>query len=126
MSTPTRLSARLARLLNLVPYFTANPGISAAEAARELDVEARGTVRDDGVRERDEGEERDDERRDDESGDEAVARLPGSFDERGDEGKGIFIYCVVVGEAREYLFRLVTCAVEFVEYLEGDASCPST
>lgn len=38
MSTPTRLSARLARLLNLVPYFLAHPGISAAEAARDLGV----------------------------------------------------------------------------------------
>ncbi|MGV9743534.1 helix-turn-helix transcriptional regulator [Rhodococcus zopfii] len=34
----TRLSGRLTRLLNLVPYFTANPGISAAEAARDLGV----------------------------------------------------------------------------------------
>ncbi|NLU84893.1 YafY family protein [Rhodococcus sp. HNM0569] len=33
-----RLSARLSRLLNLVPYFIANPGISAAEAADELGV----------------------------------------------------------------------------------------
>lgn len=33
-----RLSSRLARLLNLVPYFIANPGISAAEAAEELGV----------------------------------------------------------------------------------------
>ena len=30
-----RLSSRLARLLNLVPYFIANPGISPAEAAEE-------------------------------------------------------------------------------------------
>lgn len=33
-----RLSSRLARLLNLVPYFQAHPGISAAEAARDLGV----------------------------------------------------------------------------------------
>ncbi len=33
-----RLSVRLARLLNMVPYFIANPGISAAEAAGELGV----------------------------------------------------------------------------------------
>lgn len=33
-----RLSSRLSRLLNLVPYFIANPGISAAEAAAELGV----------------------------------------------------------------------------------------
>ncbi|MFH5210381.1 helix-turn-helix transcriptional regulator [Antrihabitans sp. NCIMB 15449] len=33
-----RLSVRLARLLNMVPYFIANPGISAAEAAVELGV----------------------------------------------------------------------------------------
>ncbi|KAA0021296.1 helix-turn-helix transcriptional regulator [Antrihabitans cavernicola] len=33
-----RLSSRLARLLNMVPYFIANPGISAAEAAGELGV----------------------------------------------------------------------------------------
>lgn len=33
-----RLSSRLARLLNLVPYFIANPGMSAAEAAAELGV----------------------------------------------------------------------------------------
>lgn len=38
MSTPTRLSARLGRLLNLVPYFLAHPGISAADAARDLGV----------------------------------------------------------------------------------------
>lgn len=34
----TRLAGRLTRLLNLVPYFTARPGISAAEAARDLGV----------------------------------------------------------------------------------------
>lgn len=34
----SRLSTRLARLLNMVPYFQANPGISAAEAAAELGV----------------------------------------------------------------------------------------
>lgn len=33
-----RLSVRLSRLLNMVPYFQANPGISAAEAAVELGV----------------------------------------------------------------------------------------
>ena len=33
-----RLSSRLARLLNLVPFFIANPGMSAAEAANELGV----------------------------------------------------------------------------------------
>lgn len=31
-----RLSVRLARLLNMVPFFMANPGLSAEEAAREL------------------------------------------------------------------------------------------
>nr|WP_267888392.1 YafY family protein [Nocardia yamanashiensis] len=34
----SRLSTRLARLLNMIPYFQANPGISAAEAAAELGV----------------------------------------------------------------------------------------
>lgn len=34
----SRLSVRLSRLLNMVPYFQANPGISAAEAAAELGV----------------------------------------------------------------------------------------
>lgn len=34
----TRLSQRLVRLLNLVPYFQENPGISAADAAVELGV----------------------------------------------------------------------------------------
>lgn len=33
-----KLSTRLGRLLNLVPYFLANPGISAAEASAELGV----------------------------------------------------------------------------------------
>lgn len=33
-----RLSVRLARLLNMVPFFLANPGLSADEAARELGV----------------------------------------------------------------------------------------
>ncbi|NIL77534.1 MULTISPECIES: YafY family protein [Rhodococcus] len=33
-----RLSVRLARLLNMVPFFLANPGMSAAEAADELGV----------------------------------------------------------------------------------------
>jgi proteasome accessory factor C len=34
----TQLSTRLVRLLNMVPYFQANPGISAAEAAADLGV----------------------------------------------------------------------------------------
>ncbi|MEV0946753.1 YafY family protein [Rhodococcus sp. NPDC049939] len=34
----SKLSTRLSRLLNLVPYFIANPGISAADAAAELGV----------------------------------------------------------------------------------------
>jgi proteasome accessory factor C len=34
----TQLSSRLVRLLNMVPYFQANPGISAAEAAGALGV----------------------------------------------------------------------------------------
>ena len=34
----TQLSSRLVRLLNMVPYFQANPGISAAEAAADLGV----------------------------------------------------------------------------------------
>ena len=34
----SRLSSRLARLLNLVPYFLANPGIPAEQAAGELGV----------------------------------------------------------------------------------------
>ncbi|WP_072689988.1 helix-turn-helix transcriptional regulator [Rhodococcus marinonascens] len=34
----SRLSSILSRLLNLVPYFIANPGMSAAEAAAELGV----------------------------------------------------------------------------------------
>ena len=33
-----RLSTRLARLLNMVPFFMANPGLSAEEAAHELGV----------------------------------------------------------------------------------------
>jgi proteasome accessory factor C len=33
-----RLSVRLARLLNMVPFFLANPGMSAVEAAEELGV----------------------------------------------------------------------------------------
>lgn len=37
MST-SRLSVRLSRLLNMVPYFIANPGISPAEAAADLGV----------------------------------------------------------------------------------------
>lgn len=38
MTKPVHVSNRLARLLNMVPYFQANPGISAAEAAAELGV----------------------------------------------------------------------------------------
>jgi proteasome accessory factor C len=34
----SQLSSRLVRLLNMVPYFQANPGISAAEAAADLGV----------------------------------------------------------------------------------------
>lgn len=34
----SRLSVRLSRLLNMVPYFIAHPGISAAEAAADLGV----------------------------------------------------------------------------------------
>ncbi|MFR9750011.1 helix-turn-helix transcriptional regulator [Nocardia sp. 004] len=34
----SRLSVRLSRLLNMIPYFIAHPGISAAEAAAELGV----------------------------------------------------------------------------------------
>ena len=34
----SQLQTRLARLLNMVPYFQANPGISAAEAAADLGV----------------------------------------------------------------------------------------
>ncbi|MGB6182776.1 MAG: YafY family protein [Rhodococcus sp. (in: high G+C Gram-positive bacteria)] len=41
-----RLSSRLARLLNLVPYFIANPGISAAEAAAELGVTTKQLMED--------------------------------------------------------------------------------
>lgn len=36
-----RLSTRLSRLLNMVPYFLANPGISAPEAAAELGVSTK-------------------------------------------------------------------------------------
>ncbi|WP_433678134.1 helix-turn-helix transcriptional regulator [Nocardia sp. CA-119907] len=38
MSERSRLSVRLSRLLNMIPYFIANPGISAAEAAADLGV----------------------------------------------------------------------------------------
>ncbi|MEV6276980.1 YafY family protein [Nocardia sp. NPDC051832] len=38
MSTSSRLSVRLSRLLNMIPYFIANPGISAADAAADLGV----------------------------------------------------------------------------------------
>ncbi len=37
----TALSTRLVRLLNMVPYFQANPGISAAEAAADLGVSTK-------------------------------------------------------------------------------------
>jgi proteasome accessory factor C len=37
----SQLSTRLVRLLNMVPYFQANPGISAAEAAAELGVSTK-------------------------------------------------------------------------------------
>ncbi len=37
----TSLSTRLVRLLNMVPYFQANPGISAAEAASDLGVSTK-------------------------------------------------------------------------------------
>ncbi|WP_225731796.1 MULTISPECIES: YafY family protein [unclassified Nocardia] len=37
----SRLSVRLSRLLNMIPYFIANPGISAAEAADDLGVTAK-------------------------------------------------------------------------------------
>lgn len=42
----TRVSARLVRLLNMVPYFIANPGISAAEASEELGVSPKDLMRD--------------------------------------------------------------------------------
>ncbi|AXK84416.1 YafY family transcriptional regulator [Nocardia farcinica] len=37
----SRLSVRLSRLLNMIPYFIANPGISAAEAAADLGVSTK-------------------------------------------------------------------------------------
>jgi len=37
----SRLSVRLSRLLNMIPYFVANPGISAAEAAADLGVSTK-------------------------------------------------------------------------------------
>lgn len=37
----TQLSTRLVRLLNMVPYFKANPGISAADAAADLGVSTK-------------------------------------------------------------------------------------
>ncbi|WP_280501577.1 helix-turn-helix transcriptional regulator, partial [Nocardia farcinica] len=40
MST-SRLSVRLSRLLNMIPYLIANPGISAAEAAADLGVSTK-------------------------------------------------------------------------------------
>ncbi|WP_024804823.1 YafY family protein [Nocardia sp. BMG51109] len=42
----SRLSTRLSRLLNMVPYFLANPGISAAEAAAELGVTTKQLMND--------------------------------------------------------------------------------
>ncbi|MGW4366510.1 helix-turn-helix transcriptional regulator [Nocardia takedensis] len=36
--SPSRLSVRLSRLLNMIPYLIAHPGISAAEAAADLGV----------------------------------------------------------------------------------------
>ena len=42
----SRLSTRLSRLLNMVPYFLANPGISASEAAAELGVSTRQLMND--------------------------------------------------------------------------------
>ena len=36
-----QLSTRLVRLLNMVPYFQANPGISAPEAAVALGVSTK-------------------------------------------------------------------------------------
>jgi proteasome accessory factor C len=41
-----RLSSRLSRLLNMVPYFQANPGISAAEAAAELGITTKELMND--------------------------------------------------------------------------------
>ncbi|MFC9439876.1 helix-turn-helix transcriptional regulator [Nocardia sp. NPDC057030] len=37
----SRLSVRLSRLLNMIPYFIAHPGISAAEAAADLGVTSK-------------------------------------------------------------------------------------
>jgi len=42
----SRLSTRLLRLLNMVPYFLANPGISAAEAAEDLGVTTKQLMND--------------------------------------------------------------------------------
>ncbi|MFJ1455871.1 YafY family protein [Nocardia wallacei] len=42
----SRLSTRLSRLLNMVPYFLANPGISAADAAAELGVTTKQLMND--------------------------------------------------------------------------------
>jgi proteasome accessory factor C len=41
-----RLTSRLSRLLNMVPYFQANPGISAAEAAAELGITTKELMND--------------------------------------------------------------------------------
>lgn len=41
-----RLSTRLSRLLNMVPYFQAHPGISAAEAAAELGITTKELMND--------------------------------------------------------------------------------
>lgn len=42
----SRLSVRLSRLLNMVPYFIANPGISAAEAGADLGVSTKQLMND--------------------------------------------------------------------------------
>ncbi|MBB3037277.1 helix-turn-helix transcriptional regulator [Hoyosella altamirensis] len=44
--TASRVSARLVRLLNLVPYLLANPGISKTELASEFGVNQRDLMRD--------------------------------------------------------------------------------
>ena len=40
----SRVSTRLVRLLNMVPYFQANPRITYAEAAADLGVTAQATA----------------------------------------------------------------------------------
>jgi len=42
----SRLSVRLSRLLNMVPYFIANPGISAAEAGADLGLSTKQLMND--------------------------------------------------------------------------------